>query len=369
MSPFSILIAIASIGLLMIVHEAGHHFIARAFGLRVTKFSIGFGPTIWRHQPKNSPTVYQVAIIPFFAFVQIAGMNPFEENEADDKGSFSNASLTARAATLLGGPIANYCFAAIAAFIVFWGGGHRVYTAEVNVAPESAAAVAGLKDGDIITQIDGKSVEGFEDIYKRVGEAGNGAMHVDVKRKQEALSFDITPKLDEKSGRKLLGVGARNYITEARPAGESLKQALLLPADVVYQMFASIGRILTFRESPQVSGPLGMGKMIGQAAERGILDYLWIVTIISASLAGMNLIPFPGLDGGRLMFVGYEAIARRKPDQTLEAKIHATGMLLLLAVMIVVTFNDARSKESPVEEAAKKNDIPTPVEIKKSPGK
>ena len=103
MSVVHVLAAIAGLGVLMIIHEAGHYFAARAFGMRVIKFSLGMAPILWRFQPKNSPTTFQIGAIPFFAYVQIAGMNPLEETDPNDKGSYANASLTGRIVTILAG--------------------------------------------------------------------------------------------------------------------------------------------------------------------------------------------------------------------------------------------------------------------------
>src|SRR4030081_2711298 len=105
------LLAILGLAVLMVVHEGGHYLAARKFGMRVIRFSIGFGPTIWKHKPKGSPTVYQVALIPFLAYVQIAGMNPYEETDPDDRASYENASRWARIVTGVGGPLSNYFFA------------------------------------------------------------------------------------------------------------------------------------------------------------------------------------------------------------------------------------------------------------------
>src|ERR1043166_3702656 len=104
-------VAALGLALLMIVHESGHYFAARRYGMRVIKFSIGFGPRLWPKQPKGSPTTCQVAIIPFLAYVQIAGMNPYEDHDPNDKGSYANASLWARVVTIVAGPLANYVFA------------------------------------------------------------------------------------------------------------------------------------------------------------------------------------------------------------------------------------------------------------------
>ena len=111
-----VLVAILGLALLMIVHEAGHLLAARAFGMRVVRFSIGFGPALWRYQARGSETVYQVALIPFLAYVQIAGMNPFEDVDPDDKSSYANASLIGRISAIFAGPLANYLFASVLFF-------------------------------------------------------------------------------------------------------------------------------------------------------------------------------------------------------------------------------------------------------------
>ena len=140
-------VGVIGLALLMVVHESGHYFAARAFGMHVTKFSIGFGPTffkivpkdgyfwfttggdrikvrLWRHDPeKHGPTIYQVAMIPFLAYVQIAGLNPFEEHDSKDKHSYANASLIARISTIFAGPLANYLFASVFFFGAFMLGG------------------------------------------------------------------------------------------------------------------------------------------------------------------------------------------------------------------------------------------------------
>src|SRR5215204_4234800 len=141
---------ILGLALLMVVHEAGHLIAARAFGMRVLRFSIGFGPALWRYQAKGSETVYQVALIPFLAYVQIAGMNPLEEVDADDKGSYANASLIGRISAIFAGPLANYLFASVLFVAAFMIGGELVPTTKVDVMDKGAAKTARMKDGDRI---------------------------------------------------------------------------------------------------------------------------------------------------------------------------------------------------------------------------
>src|SRR5271165_3022847 len=144
------LVAILGLAVLMIVHEGGHYFAARKFGMRVVRFSIGFGPTIWKHQPKGSPTVYQVALIPFLAYVQIAGMNPYEESDPRDPASYANASLWARTVTIAAGPLTNYLFASVLIFFGLLIGGRDVpdeTSLRVDVEP-GPAQVAGVETND-----------------------------------------------------------------------------------------------------------------------------------------------------------------------------------------------------------------------------
>src|SRR6185295_17316968 len=157
-------IGVFGLAILMIVHEGGHLIAARAFGMRVIKFSIGFGPVLWRYQPRGSETVYQIALIPFLAYVQIAGMNPLEEVDPDDKGSYANASLIGRITAIFAGPLANYLFASVFFFAAFMISGEAIPTTTIEVMPEGAAKAAQMKDGDTILSIDGKSINDWDQL-------------------------------------------------------------------------------------------------------------------------------------------------------------------------------------------------------------
>ena len=111
MTAIYVLLGVLGLALLIVVHEAGHLVVARAFGMRVVRFSIGIGPVLWQHRPRGSETIYQVALIPFLAYVQIAGLNPYEEVDPDDRTSYANSELLARISTIFAGPLANYLFA------------------------------------------------------------------------------------------------------------------------------------------------------------------------------------------------------------------------------------------------------------------
>src|SRR3984957_20838007 len=164
------LVAILGLAVLMIVHEGGHYVAARRFGMRVVRFSIGFGPTLWRHKPKDSPTIYQVALIPFLAYVQIAGMNPYEESDPKDAGSYANASLWGRIVTIAAGPLTNYFFASVLIFFGLLVGGQEVADLKsMHVIVEAGPAqTGGVESNDKIDAVNGVPVTTWDQLRAAV---------------------------------------------------------------------------------------------------------------------------------------------------------------------------------------------------------
>ncbi|HEX6767172.1 MAG TPA: M50 family metallopeptidase [Polyangiaceae bacterium] len=330
---------ILGLALLMVVHEAGHLFAARAFGMRVLRFSIGFGPPIFRYQAKGSETVYQVAIIPFLAYVQIAGMNPFEEVDPDDKGSYANGSLIGRISAIVAGPLANYVFASVFFFGSFIIGGKIVRTMNVHVE-DGPAKAAHVRDGDLIVSVGGAKVDDWEELRRRVMASPNKPIEIGLVRDSKPLTVRVTPVVRE--GRAIIGVqqGGKQV-----PVGvkEAAIESLVWPAKVVEQLVITLGRYITLKDKPQFSGPVGIVKEASRAAAQSPAAYLWFFGVLSAYLAGFNLLPFPALDGGRLAFLAYEAVTRQRPNAQVEAKVHFLGLLMLLALIAVVTVFDFAS--------------------------
>lgn len=346
------LTSLLGIALLMVVHESGHYFIARAFRMRVERFAIGIGPTIWRHQPKDSETIFQVGLIPFLAYVQIAGLNPFEEVDDDDDGSFANASLVGRISAIIAGPLANYLSASLLFFGAIVFSGQPAGTTEINVHPDRPGAVAGLESGDHIIAIDGKEMKKWEDIPPAVQPHPDEAITIEVKRGAETLTVTATP--EDIGGKGLLGVSAIQVpvpwseVKWKKAALRSIEQ----PAQIVLFSLEGIGRMITGQEKPQLSGPLGLMRETKKAAEAGFSSFLWILGFLSTAVGFFNMLPFPALDGGRLMFLGYEAITRRKPNQKVEAQIHTVGMIMLLTTLVLVTYREWGTDKTPSEQAA-----------------
>lgn len=335
-----VIAGILGLALLMVVHETGHLLVARAFGMRVIRFSIGFGPSLWRYQAKGSETIYQVALIPFLAYVQIAGMNPFEENDPNDKGSYANASLIARISAILAGPLANYLFASVLFFFLFAFGGKAMPTTTVRlIEGPSPARAAQLKDGDTIRKINGTEVKEWEAMRQLILASPNKTLDVDIERDGKPLTLKVTPEIKE--GRAMIGVSP---VEKLVPLGfkDAAVESLELPAKVVGALVVGLARIVTGQEKPQLTGPVGIVKETSKAAEQGWAPYVYLLGLLSAYLGGFNILPFPALDGGRLAFLGYEAVTRRRPNAKVEAQVHLLGLVMLLALIAVVSVFDIR---------------------------
>lgn len=337
----SIVLAILGLALLMIIHEGGHHVVARAFGMRVLRFSIGFGPALWRYQPKGSATVYQVALIPFLAYVQVAGMNPFEEVDPDDEGSYANASLTARIATVVAGPLANYLFASVLFFGAFMIGGETVPTTTVEVMKGTAAEAAQMKDGDTVEKINGEPIDSFDEMRDIILAHPKEPLDFVVKRDGARVNLVVTPEPKANKGGGQIGVRSKE---KEIPIGfrDAVVKSVVAPAKVVSQTLIGLVRIITRQEEAELAGPVGIVKIAGSAADQGMDQYLYFLGILSAYLGAFNLLPVPALDGGRLVFLGYEAVTRRRANAKVEAHVHFVGLLMLLTLIAIVTVFDIR---------------------------
>lgn len=342
---FKVLITVTALSVLIIIHEGGHYLAARAFGMRVLKYSIGFGPTLFRYQPKGSPTVFQVAVIPFLAYVQIAGMNPNEEVDPDDPELYPNKSLFARATTIAAGPFANYLTASL---IVFGLGVTDslppMQPAEPmqvgHVVEGSPAAEAGLQEGDIITEADGRPIANVSELIDATAPRAGEPTEYVVERDGKALPpIVITPA--DQGGRGQIGVGAQMIrLYEDLSIWDSARLGLVLPFDMTMAQLQGLAQMVERRSTEGIGGPVMMGKMVAEAAQAGLPAFLWILMFISVALGMFNLLPFPALDGGRLIFLGYEAVTRRRANEQLEMAVHAFGIVFLLGVMILVTYRD-----------------------------
>ncbi len=340
-TPGTIALAVLALGLLIIVHEGGHFLVARLSGMRVDRFSIGFGPRLFSF--KRGETVYQIAAIPLGGFVQIAGLNPGEEGmAADDPRAYPNRPVWQRLATIFAGPGTNYIFAVLLLLGMFlaWGvpaaGKAPVVDALVEGRP---AAAAGFEPDDEIVSVDGKAVKEVPEVAPLINASAGREIAVDIRRNGKPMTLHVRAEKDGTDYRIGVQLGVSTQ-WEAVSTGTRITRALTYPVSYsvfVLQQLREQGLSGIFKHG---SGPAGIVKEVRKRMEQGPRQALMIIALISIYLGLFNLLPVPGLDGGRLVFLGWEAVSRRKVNQRVEQAIHMVGVLALLALIVVITFKN-----------------------------
>jgi regulator of sigma E protease len=338
----SILVAIIGLGLLIVLHEGGHFLVARLCGMRVERFSIGFGPTLLGFEHKG--TTFQIAPIPLGGFVQITGMNPNEDFDHNDPMVYPNRPRWMRMATILAGPAANYLTAFVLTVFVLLAFGQPSKTQRI-IEPKAGrpAAVAGMKAGDVLVSANGQAVDAEHPISDVIQAAQGKPVAIQVLRDHQPMSFQVAA--DNKAGVYQVGIEI-GPIDERIPigVGGALKEA------VVYPYYASVGILENLygmvrgKIHGDLSGPIGITKQIAKAASRGAVDFLGILILLSVYLGLFNLLPVPALDGGRAMFLAIESISRKRVNPKIEAVVHTAGFVLLLGVLLIVSFKDIFGK-------------------------
>ncbi|HWM85668.1 MAG TPA: M50 family metallopeptidase [Kofleriaceae bacterium] len=346
---FAVIGAILAIGLLIVVHEAGHYYVARRCGMRVDRFSIGFGPPLlkWR----RGETDFTLGPIPFGGFVQIHGMTLAEDVPPDDTRSYPNRPAWQRFLTILAGPGTNYLFAIFIGIILFVSAGIDVTTRwyRVDTISPGFDAQGKLEKGDVILKVDGRPIyqlyrgEPGEDLAAVVKRSGDKALAVTVMRQGREVQATVKPRFDETASAHRLGIGLGYQEQEERldvGIGTAVAEAFYYPIDKTKLIGAGLFEIVTGKQKPVVMGPVGITGMIKNTFEVGWIRVLELLMLLNVYLGLFNLLPLPALDGGRLVFLGYEMATRHRANPRVEATVHMVGIMALLLLMVLVTYQD-----------------------------
>ena len=327
----SIIVAIVGLGLLIAAHEAGHLVLARLMGMRVETYSLGFGPKLAGFT--RGGTEYRLSALPLGGYCKIAGFTPDDPAAQDpnDPGSYLNKPAWRRFLVIAAGPGVNYlcAFGLIAALYVSHGF-PDLGTTRIEVIPGGPAAAAGLQTGDQVLAIDGVPIGNFTEMQRELQKSGAPAQRsVEVLRAGQKTALTVSPD----GGR--ISVRLEQVLVRL-----PLFSALPRAAQDVWQLnAATLGALwdaVRFKGSASLAGPVAIVKQASAEVRRGLADFALILANISVGLAVFNFLPIPALDGGRLVFLGYELIARRKANQRFESIVHVVGMLLLLALLLSV---------------------------------
>ena len=336
----SILIAIVGLGMLVVLHEGGHYLAARLCGMRVERFSIGFGPTLLGF--KRGETTFQIAPIPLGGFVQITGLNPHEDFDRNDPFVYPNRPRWMRLFTIIAGPLANYLTAFVIMLFVFTILGVPVPSKVEHVADveaNSAAAVAGLRPGDVIVKANGNAVSADHTIRDEIKVTEAAPLPLEILRDGKTISVTITPR-QKAPGQFQIGVYLDHSELAALSFPAAAKEALVYPYEKSKLILGGLYNMVTGKEKAELSGPIGITREIARAANRSVWDYFGIIAMLSVYLGLFNLLPLPALDGGRALFLSIEAVIRRQINPRIEATVHTVGLVFLVGVLLFVSFKD-----------------------------
>ncbi len=358
---FTILSFLLVIGPLVFIHEMGHYWVGRWFGVKAETFSIGFGPEV-AHWTDKRGTRWRLGGIPLGGYVRFAGdMGVASEPDpkwlelpAEERNRcFQAKSVGVRALIVLAGPVVNLLFAALvlAGFAFFYG--ENVTPAQVlKVVPASSAEAAGLKAGDRILAFDRETVDNFESLARSVVQHRPGEkVDIIIQRRDERLVLPVTIGYRVEKDRfgneyRIAQIGVQPVAAVVRKVGliEAPVVGLKRTGELIVMMADGLIRIVTGQASvKELGGPLKMAQFSGEQAALGPVALISFIALVSINLGFINLLPIPMLDGGHLFFYGIEAIQRRPVSARIQEIAFRSGLALLLGLMVLVTINDLGS--------------------------
>ncbi len=358
--PFLVLILVV-----VFIHEYGHYYFARRYGVGVTDFSIGFGKELFGWNDKHG-TRWKVCAIPLGGYVKFFGdRNVYSQadheeilrkyNEEDREKLFTLKPLYQRALIIFGGPFANFLLALIIFFCLYMFVGKDFTPAVISeVQKDSPAMIGGLKDQDIILEIDGNEVKSIMEVSKFITLSTGDFIDFKVKRSYDELILKVKPNVVEgddglgnKINKRMVGIKLSAYNDKINHVKLGPAKALYHAANEVYFVTVSSlkyigGMILGKADTSQLGGPIRIAKISGQVATFGVLAFISMMAYISISLGLINLFPIPMLDGGHLMFYAFEKVLGRPLSQKTQEGFFRIGLFLLLSLMFFTTFNDLK---------------------------
>jgi membrane-associated protease RseP (regulator of RpoE activity) len=354
------LAAIAVLALLIVVHELGHFLAARLQGIHVNRFSIGFGPVLWKYQ--GPQTEYALRAIPLGGYVGFPDDEPESEFKPNDPNLLRNRPVLDRAIVISAGVIANLIFAYFVFVVQFGGVGIPTFSPLPGVivpeiiSTDSPAAIAGMKPGDVIVAVDGKPLgteeAATQSLMAEIKSHANQPLDLRIKRGDGELSLSVTPKPNEK-GTPLIGVSLAPNGSQSYERPESFGQVLTFAAKTFQKACVDVAQgflqlVTNFSKvANQVAGPV---KIVSQGADLAATDITMLfpfTALISINLAIINILPLPALDGGQLVFLLLEALRGKPLPNRLQENVMQTGLVLLLGLGIFLIVRDTTQEFFP----------------------
>lgn len=348
-APLAVILRVVAIGiafgLVVLVHEGGHFLAARLAGMAVHEFSIGFGrPRLFGF--KRGETEYSFRLWPFFSYVRIAGMEPGD----DHPRGFPRKSRPAQAAVLVTGCLMNFLLAAV--IFMFIGGVYGllvpINTVE-QVLKSSPAAQIGLQSGDKIVGVEGRTGLTVDQIRKAIASRPSKPLVLEIEREGSRHSLRVIPRREieyDVRGLKLIKVPIGRigvvfaYTRKPMGLGQSIAGGFVGTYEMIQLQLAGLIAVAMKKLPPEFMGPVGVVHVMYRGAKQSWSQFLEIFGALTVGIGFVNLLPFPPLDGARLVIVGLEAIRRKPFDKRKELLLHLVGFAVFLGLAALLTFKD-----------------------------
>lgn len=340
------LIAILLLGFLVFVHEAGHFLVARWSGVRILRFSLGFGPKIFGW--KRGETEYCVSWIPLGGYVKMAGESRAEQHQ--QPWEYLSKPISIRALIVFAGPLVNYLTAILSLWVVFLVGYPELLPVVGQVAKEMPAQAAGLLEGDRIQAIDGRPIRTWEEMTEFIHAAPGRPLTLRIERERVTQEVSVTPTLKQMTdpfGHQktvgLIGISPSGAFESRRVGplsalGRTIQQQNEWLGQTMFALWSLVTGKLSMRES--MTGPIGILYLTSEAASMGVAPLLSLMSLFSLSLALFNLFPIPILDGGHLFFLAIEKLRGNPVSVNVQERAAQVSFVLLMTLVLVICVND-----------------------------
>ena len=330
------LLVIFALTFIILIHEIGHFIVARRTGMKVERFGIGMGPTIYKKTING--VEYCICAVPIGGFCQIKG----EEEASTDTDSYDAKPPGKKFAVAVAGSLSNIILAfliLILTFSIF--GVPNIKTQVDKIVPNSPAEIAGLKIGDEITGVNDVISEDWNILRNEIAKNPGNSINLTVLREEKELKLAVIPEKDDKdSGIIGVYIAGKTYFNKISFL-DSVKTAFMRLVLFFKDFSTFFGLLITGKLSKlQVAGPLGIITMAKDSISVGVGYFLFFMALLSLNLGLVNLFPVPPLDGGKIIFAGIEGIFKRKVNKNVEMVINMVGFVLLISLLLFITWND-----------------------------
>ena len=337
----SIICFVLILGLIVLVHEFGHFFFAKLFGIYVYEFSLGMGPKLYSRKGKGGETSYSIRAIPIGGFVQLAGEGLDDDRKLPKNRLLQSKPIWQRFLVMFFGAGNNYIMAILVLFLLgLFCGSPSNTTIIPSVIENSPVALAGLQGNDEILYVDGNRTKTLDDLqlYLTIAE---GETEFIVLRDNQQLTFTVVPLTGEKMEKNGYSFGINFDQTTTKGVISAIKYAFNKTWSLSRQIIITFKELFIGKVSiKELSGPVGIYSIVDQTRTTGISNMLYLLALLSINVGFINLIPFPAFDGGRILFLLIEKIKGKPIKAETENMIHSIGFFILIGLIIFATFND-----------------------------